>query len=160
MEITNLKKSTTVCLSVGLILISIVCFGIAIGFKNASPRDYITQRPVGNNVYNYDKAVILGDIKESTERYLEIFKKDYAIETVIVTLPALPQTHTIESLAAELFSNWQIGKSTGGRGILLLMADKEKLVKIEVSYELEDVFTDIFCGHIEDKQLRAYFLNN
>ena len=160
MEITNLKKSTTVCLSVGLILISIVCFGIAIGFKNASPRDYITQRPVGNNVYNYDKAVILGDIKESTERYLEIFKKDYAIETVIVTLPALPQTHTIESLVAELFSNWQIGKSTGGRGILLLMADKEKLVKIEVSYELEDVFTDIFCGHIEDKQLRAYFLND
>jgi tetratricopeptide (TPR) repeat protein len=160
MEITNLKKSTTVCLSVGLILISIVCFGIAIGFKNASPRDYITQRPVGNNVYNYDKAGILGDIKESTERYLEIFKKDYAIETVIVTLPALPQTHTIESLAVELFSNWQIGKNTGGRGILLLMADKEKLVKIEVSYELEDVFTDIFCGHIEDKQLRAYFLND
>ncbi|MGB9436350.1 MAG: TPM domain-containing protein, partial [Desulfobacterales bacterium] len=160
MEISNLKKSTTVCLAAGLILISIVCFGIAIGFKNASPRDYITQRPVGSNVYNYDKAGILGDIKESTERYLEIFKKDYAIETVIVTLPALPQTHTIESLAAELFSNWQIGKSTGGRGILLLMADKEKLVKIEVSYELEDVFTDIFCGHIEDKQLRAYFLND
>ena len=31
---------------------------------------------------------------------------------------------------------------------------------IEVSYELENVFTDIFCGHIEDKQLRAYFLND
>jgi tetratricopeptide (TPR) repeat protein len=43
---------------------------------------------------------------------------------------------------------------------LLLLADKEKLIKIEVSYELEDVFTDIFCGHIEDKQLRAYFLND
>ena len=160
MEISNLKKTTIICLSAGLILISIAYFGIAIGFKKASPRDYITQRPVGNNVYNYDNAGILGDIKESTERYLEIFKKDYAIETVIVTLPALPQTHTIESLAAELFSNWQIGKNTGGRGILLLLADKEKLVKIEVSYELEDVFTDIFCGHIEDKQLRAYFLND
>ncbi len=160
MEISNLKKTTIICLSAGLILISIAYFGIAIGFKNTSPRDYITQRPVGNNVYNYDKAGILGDIKESTGRYLEIFKKDYAIETVIVTLPALPQTHTIESLAAELFSNWQIGKNTGGRGILLLLANKEKLVKIEVSYELEDVFTDIFCGHIEDKQLRAYFLNN
>ena len=133
MEISNLKKSTIAYLSAGLILISIAYFGIAIGFKNTSPRDYITQRPVGNNVYNYDNAGILGDIKESTGRYLEIIKKDYAIETVIVTLPALPQTHTIESLAAELFSNWQIGKNTGGRGILLLLADKEKLVKIEVS---------------------------
>jgi len=160
MEISNLKKSTIACLSAGLILICIAYFGIARGFKNTSPQDYITQRPVGNNVYNYDKAGILGDIKESTGRYLEIIKKDYAIEIVIATLPALPQTHTIESLAVELFSNWQIGKNTGGRGILLLLADKEKLVKIEVSYELEDVFTDIFCGYIEDKQLKAYFLND
>ena len=133
MEISNLKRTTIICLAAGLILISIVYFGIVMGFKKASPRDYITQRPVGNNVYNYDNAGILEDLKESTGRYLEIFKKDYAIETVIVTLPALPQTHTIDSLAAELFSNWQIGKNTGGRGILLLMADKEKLVKIEVS---------------------------
>ncbi len=160
MEIKDLKKSTIVCILAILILIFIVYFGVALKFKNTSPRDYITQKPVGNNVYIYDNAGILGDIKESTGRYLEIIKKDYAIEAVIVTLPALPRTHTIESLAAELFSNWQIGKNTGGRGILLLLTDKEKHIKIEVSYELEDVFTDIFCGYIEDKQLRAYFLND
>jgi tetratricopeptide (TPR) repeat protein len=160
MEITVLKKTTVVCITVILVLIAIIYFGIASGFKNTSHQDYITRKPVGNSVYIYDNASILGDIKESTDRYLEIFKKDYAIEAVIVTLPALPQTHTIESLAAELFSNWQIGKNTGGRGMLLLMADEEKLIKIEVSYELEDVFTDIFCGYIEDKQLRAYFLND
>ena len=108
MEISNLKRTTIICLSAGLILISIVYFGIVMGFKKASPRDYITQRPVGNNVYNYDNAGILGDIKESTERYLEIFKKDYAIETVIVTLPALPQTHTIESLAVDSFMSPRI----------------------------------------------------
>jgi uncharacterized membrane protein YgcG len=133
MEISNLKKSTVVCLSAGIILISIIYFGIAIGFKNASPRDYTTQKPVGNNVYLYDNADILSDIKESTGRYLEIIKKDYAIEAVIVTLSSLPRSHTIESLAAELFSNWQIGKNTGGRGLLLLLTDKEKLIKIEVS---------------------------
>ena len=133
MEIRNLKKSTILCIFAILILIIIALFGVAIGFRNPPARDYITQKPVGDNNYIYDNAGILGDIKESTGRYLEIIKKDYAIETVIVTLPALPQTHTIESLAAELFSNWQIGKNTGGRGILLLMADKEKLVKIEVS---------------------------
>jgi hypothetical protein len=76
MEISNLKKPTIICLSAGLILISIAYFGIATGFKKASPQDYITQRPVGNNVYSYDNAGILGDIKESTGRYLEIFKKE------------------------------------------------------------------------------------
>ena len=156
----DIKKSTIVRILASLILISIVYSGIALIFKDTSSRDYITQKPVGNNVYLYDNADILGDIKESTDRYLEIIKKDYAIEAVIVTLPALPRTHTIESLAAELFSNWQIGKNAGGRGILLLLADKERLIKIEVSYELEDVFTDIFCGYIEDKQLKAYFLSD
>jgi tetratricopeptide (TPR) repeat protein len=160
MEITDLKKSTIICILTILILIPIVFFGVVPLFKKTSPGDYITQRPAGNNVYIYDNAGILGDIKESTGRYLEIIKKDYTIEAVIVTLPALPRTHTIESLAAELFSNWHIGKNTGGRGILLLLADKEKRIKIEVSYELEDVFTDIFCGHIEDKQLKAYFLSD
>jgi tetratricopeptide (TPR) repeat protein len=160
MEITDLKKSAIICILTILILIPIVFFGVVPLFKKTSPGDYITQRPAGNNVYIYDNAGILGDIKESTGRYLEIIKKDYTIEAVIVTLPALPRTHTIESLAAELFSNWHIGKNTGGRGILLLLADKEKRIKIEVSYELEDVFTDIFCGHIEDKQLKAYFLSD
>jgi len=160
MEITDLKKSSIVRILAGLILISIAYFGVAKGFKSTSPWDYIAQKPIGNNVYIYDKADILSDITESTGRYLEIFKRDYAVETVIVTLPVLPRIHTIESMAAELFSNWQIGKDTGGRGILLLLTDKEKLIKIEVSYELEDVFTDIFCGYIEDKQLKAYFLND
>ena len=133
METTDLKKPTLVCTLTILILIPIIYFAVVPLFKKTSPRDYITRRPVENNAYIYDNAGILGDIKESTGRYLEIIKKDYAIEAVIVTLPALPRTHTIESLAAELFSNWQIGKNTGGRGLLLLLTDKEKLIKIEVS---------------------------
>ncbi len=159
MKITDLKKSAIVGIPAFLILICVVCPGLAFGFENTFSPHYITQKPVGKNIYIYDNAGILGDIKESAGRYLKIIKKDYAIEAFIVTLTALPRTHTIESLTAELFSNWQIGKDTGGRGILLLLVDKEKLVKIEVSYELEDVFTDLFCGHIEDKQLKAYFLN-
>ena len=133
MNITDLKKSTIVCILTILILIPIVSFAVVPLFKKTSPQDYIAQRPVGNDAYIYDNAGILGDIIESTGRYLEIIKKDYAIEAVIVTLPALPRAHTIESLAVELFSNWQIGKNTGGRGMLLLLTDKEKRIKIEVS---------------------------
>ena len=150
-----------------LIMVLLVLAAVAIGYLGLSLRNSqlnrqnsLLKRPTGENSYIYDRANILEDIKASTERHLEIFKKDYAIEGVIITLPALPQIHTIESLAAELFSSWQIGKSTGGRGILLLIVDKEKFIKLEVAYELEDVFTDIFCGYIEDKQLKAYFLSD
>ena len=147
-----------------IILVPALAVMVYMGFslrngQNSNP-DLSQSRPSGKNNYIFDSAHILDDIKSSTAKHLALIKKDYAIEALIVTLPSLSPSHTIESLAAEMFSNWQIGSTTGGRGVLLLLSNKEKLIKIEVSYELEDVFTDIFCGYIEDKQLKAYFLSD
>ena len=106
----------------------------------------------------FDYAHILKDVEEYSNKYLKGIKERYSIEAVIVSIPSLEEKRTIEQTAVELLNNWQIGRETGGRGIVLLLADKEKQVKLEVSFELEDVFTDLFCGYIEDLQLRPYFL--
>ena len=157
---TNDSPKTAIFWFPGFIfLIFIIFSNAASGGADVASLNFITERPVGKDVHIYDKARILDHIKESVGRHLGMLRKEYAIEAVIVTLPALPPTYTIDSLAANIFSNWRIGTETGGRGILLLLADLEKTIKIEVSYELEDVFTDIFCGHIEDNQLKPYFLN-
>ena len=154
------KKSIPlkIILVLGLALMAYAGFSLRNG--QIADRDRLQTRPSGKDGYVFDYADILDDIKSSTEKYLSLIYTDYAIEALVVTLPSLPPSHTIESLAAEMFSNWQIGGTTGGRGLLLLLSAKEKLVKIEVSYELEDVFTDIFCGYTEDKQLKAYFLSD
>jgi tetratricopeptide (TPR) repeat protein len=157
---TGLKKSVGVKIILVLVLALVVYLGLNLRTRYFSNQTYWEKRPAGQNVYVYDYAGILADTGESTGRYLQNFLTDYALEAVIVTVPALPPTYTIASLGAELFNNWRIGHTTGGRGVLLVLADREKLIKIEVSYELEDVFTDIFCGYIEDKQLKAYFLSN
>jgi tetratricopeptide (TPR) repeat protein len=143
-----------------LALAAVVYLGLSLRSRQSIKQVLPESRPSEKNAYIFDYAGILEDISASTENYLSIIKEDFAIEAVIVTLPALPQSHTIETLAAEVFSNWQIGSTTDGRGLLILLAAKERLIKIEVSYELEDVFTDIFCGYIEDKQLKAYFLSD
>ncbi len=134
--------------------------GFALRNRQMATRDFPGTRPAGQNSHIFDYARILVDVSSSTNTHLALIQADYAIETLIVTLPSLPASQSIESLAAEVFSNWQIGGTTGGRGLLLLLSDAEKLIKIEVSYELEDVFTDIFCGYIEDKQLKNYFLSD
>jgi hypothetical protein len=156
----SLKQSIFIRLILVLALVLVVYLGLNLRTRYVSKPDFLEKRPAGKNDYVYDYAGILADTRESTTRFLEIIKSDYAIDAMVVTTTALPPTHTIESLAAELFSNWKIGQNTDARGILLILSDKEKLVKIEVSYELEDVFTDIFCGYIEDKQLKSYFLSN
>jgi tetratricopeptide (TPR) repeat protein len=154
------KKSILLRIILILALAVMVYAGFALRSRQIANRDFPEKRPTGNNGHIFDYAHILADVSPSTNRHLALIQEDYAIETRIVTLPSLPPSHSIESLAAEVFSNWQIGSTTGGRGLLLLLSDAEKLIKIEVSYELEDVFTDIFCGYIEDKQLKNYFLSD
>jgi hypothetical protein len=155
-----LSKSKIIRIILLLMLAGVVYLGLRLRNQQSFQHDFAAHRPAAKVDCIYDYARILQDIEESTGRHLQGIQSDYAIEAVIVTVPALPQNYSIESLAAELFSNWKIGQTTGGRGILLILADKEKLIKIEVSYELEDVFTDIFCGYIEDRQLKNYFLND
>jgi len=158
------KNAKTRSIAVKIVLVLALAVMAYLGFSlrsgQISNRDLPESRPAGKNRYIFDNAHILDDIKSSTAKHLALIQRDYAIETLIVTLPSLPPSDTIESVTAEIFSKWQIGGTTGGRGLLLLLANKEKLIKIEVSYELEDVFTDIFCGYIEDKQLKAYFLSD
>ena len=109
--------------------------------------------------YIYDYAGILQDTEEYANKYLRNIKERYTIDGIIISIPSLGEKKTIEDATVEILNNWQIGKHTNGRGVVLLLADREKKVKLEVSYELEDVFTDMFCGYIEDIQLRPYFLS-
>ena len=156
----NIKTSLFFKLILILALVGVVYLGFNLRNRYFSGPNYWEKRPASQTGYIYDYAGTLQDIAESTDRHLQGLQSDYGIEAVIITVPDLPPTYSIEHLAAALFSNWQIGRATGGRGILLVLAEKEKVIKLEVSYELEDVFTDIFCGYIEDKQLKSYFLSN
>jgi len=115
------------------------------------------RRPAGQ-AFLYDYANILEDVDEYSNNYLKGIKDRYGIEAVIISIPSLDNIRTVEEAAVEILNNWKIGKDYNGRGIVLFFAEKEKEIKFEVSYELEDVFTDIFCGFVEDKQLRPYFL--
>jgi tetratricopeptide (TPR) repeat protein len=131
------------------------------GFFEEEPfnlEETIRSRP-GQDQYIFDFAGILEDSQDYTQGYLEMINENYLIEALIVSVPSLSKGRTIEDLGLEMFSNWKIGKNSETRGILLLLAAKEKQVKLEISLELEDVFTDAFSGYAEDMQLRPYFLS-
>jgi hypothetical protein len=121
------------------------------------PDRILKARPPGKALV-HDYAHILPDALDYSNDYLARIRDRYRIEAMIVTVPRSGADRTIEMLANELFERWQIGRQSDDRGILLLLSDERKQVKLEVSKELEDVFTDAFCGYIEDLQLKPYFL--
>ena len=160
MAIQYLKKPRVLRMVLVLIPFALLTSGFLLRFNLLQSKGPTGGRPSVSDAYVYDYGHLLRDVSESANAHLAGIKKQYAIEGVIVTVAELPSGFTIETLAVELFSKWNVGGQTGGRGFLLLFSGKEKRIKLEISYELEDVFTDIFCGHIEDKQLKPYFLSN
>ena len=142
---------------VGILVLVIAGWFVYYKFSSKDLKIDYRQRP-SKEVYVYDYARILEDVSEYAHNYLKRIRENFGIEAVIVTIPSLDRGETIEEAAVKLLNNWKIGERNAGRGIVLLLADREKQVKLEVSYELEDVFTDAFCGYIEDLQLRPYFL--
>jgi uncharacterized protein len=79
----------------------------------------------------------------------EIEQKTEA-ELAVVTVDSM-QGLSVEDYAARLFSAWGIGKKEKDEGILLLLAMKERKVRIEVGYGLEGILPDGLCGEILDK---------
>lgn len=87
---------------------------------------------------------------------LDRARKLTGIEFVMVLLPSLPPDQSLEVYANRLFAAWNIGRSTGGKGVLYLLVEDSHALKIEVSYGLEPVFTDGFCGSFQE-QIALYF---
>ena len=119
----------------------------------------LEQRPEEDRLL-FDYTGLLEHYHEGTRKYLDGITRRFHIEAVIVSLPDLGTAGNIEELAVDIANRWQIGREYEGRGLLLLLVNEGKQVKLEVTYELEDVFTDAFSGHIEDLQLKPYFLRD
>jgi tetratricopeptide (TPR) repeat protein len=119
----------------------------------------LAQRPQDKR-YLFDYARLLEHYTEGSRKYLHSIAQRFHIEAVIVSLPDLGTAGSIEELAVDIVNHWEIGRDYEGRGLLLLLVNEEKQVKLEIGYELEDVFTDAFTGYIEDLQLKPYFLRD
>ena len=77
-------------------------------------------------------------------------------EIAVVTIDNL-QGITIEEYAVELFEKWGIGKKEKNNGILLLISEEDRKLRIEVGYGLEGVITDLESGRIIDNIIVPQF---
>ena len=80
----------------------------------------------------------------------EILEKTGAA-IVVVTLPALGPAEEINLYASGLYQAWGIGKKGEDRGVLILLAVKERKIRVETGYGVEGVLTDGRVGEILDQ---------
>ncbi|MBL4795249.1 MAG: TPM domain-containing protein [Pseudomonadales bacterium] len=109
-----------------------------------------------------DDAKLL--INESTNHtdlllnYIEFMRKEFDIDLRVYTSNDLT---SINLSANQRFNDDKIGsKSKTQKGILVLVNPALNKVRVEISYQLEEVFTDVFVAYIEQQQMVPFFRDN
>jgi uncharacterized protein len=89
-----------------------------------------------------DDAHILTPVATADlERKLADLEQKSQIQLVVATVPSL-DGQEIEPYANALFRAWKLGEAKQNNGALLLIAPKERRMRIEVGYGLEGTLTD------------------
>jgi uncharacterized protein len=86
-------------------------------------------------------SLIAPDARQRIEAKLKAHEDKTSDQLVVATVSSL-QDVTIEDFANGLFRFWKLGQAKTNNGVLLLVAPKERKVRIEVGYGLEGALTD------------------
>lgn len=88
-----------------------------------------------------DAGVLSAGTRSRLDASLAQHEQQTGQQLVVVTLPSL-QGYTIEDFGYQLGRRWGIGQKGRDNGALLIIAPKERKVRIEVGYGLEGMLTD------------------
>lgn len=92
-------------------------------------------------------SVIPTEIGGRIEARLEELRSKTGAEVAIVTVPSIHPL-TVEEYANELFARWGVGQKGKDNGVLILLALKERKVRIETGYGIEPILPDGKAGAI------------
>ena len=89
------------------------------------------------------------------EQKLTAFERDQSTQIVVLTIPTL-QGDDIAQFAIRVADTWKIGQKGKDNGVLLILAQAERKVRIEVGMGLQGVLPDITAGRIIRELMRPH----
>lgn len=138
------------------LLITSLCF--LYGITNVHAESAIPE-PIGD-IYVQDFANVLSEEEETKLQALGRGLDDQTSTQVSVLTVASLEGTDIESFANEAFRKYKLGNAERNNGVLLVLAMKEKEIRIETGYGLEGILPDGKAGRILDEYAIPYLKNN
>lgn len=87
---------------------------------------------------------------------LEGLEKSDSTQVAVLIIPSL-EGESLEDYSERVASSWRLGVRGRDNGALLLIAMKERKVRIEVGYGLEATLTDALCRRIIENEIIPSF---
>ncbi|MDP2384288.1 MAG: TPM domain-containing protein [Nitrospirota bacterium] len=100
--------------------------------------------------------VLPADVAASLSRDLEAHETKTSNQVAVLILPTL-EGEPLEAFSHRVGATWKLGQRGTGNGVLLLVALRERKVRIEVGYGLEGPLTDLRSAHIIRQEIVPRF---
>ena len=95
-----------------------------------------------------DNAEILSEgVRSSLTERLKAHEDRTGDQIAVLTVPSLGG-ESIEEYAVRVFEAWKLGEKGKDNGVLVVVAPKDRRMRIEVGYGLEGTLTDLLAGRI------------
>ena len=117
------------------------------------------QYPKPTGYVNDFAGVMNAGEKNKLESFLKVFTEKTGAEIAVAVVRDMGGLDE-NTYAVELMQKWGVGSKERNDGILILVAVKERRLRIEVGYGLEPVITDARAGQIRDKYMVPYLKND
>lgn len=132
----------TLCSSAGILRAALAAllvsgFAFALDPSRLKPQGYVS-----------DFAGILDEASRiELENYCATVEQSTGAQMAIVTIPSL-EGSPVEDFANDLFRQWGVGEKGRNEGVLLLVAIRDRISRVEVGYGLEPALPDGFSGGV------------
>jgi len=132
---------------IAVFILGLLVAGSILGGKEIPP---LTSRVM-------DQADLLTPAQEAElETILAGYETQKSVQMVLYTTPSL-EGENLEMYSMRVVTEWKLGQEELDNGALLLISMKEKKLRIEVGYGLEEVLTDLKAGYIINNTLVPRF---
>ena len=102
--------------------------------------------------------MIPSDIRQRIEQKLAAFEQRTGIQMAVLTVESL-EGDPIEDFSIRVAETWKLGQKGKDNGVIFIIAEQDRRMRIEVGRGLEPVLTDAESGRILNNIVRPAFRN-
>ncbi len=101
-------------------------------------------------------SMISAEAEQEINEKLARLEENESTQVVVLTVESL-EGEPLEDFSIRLVEAWKIGQKDFDNGAVLLVAKKDRKLRIEVGYGLEGSLTDLTAGRIVDNDIEPLF---
>lgn len=105
-----------------------------------------------------DAHLLSSQAQQRIEMLIRRVYESSGMQLQVLTVPNMGGLE-IEQASIQVVDKWKLGNAKADNGVLLLIAQQERKMRIEVGQGLEGVLTDVAAGQIVRKVMTPYFRN-